>query len=192
MWQKVLQESSFHLLLLAFDRELAEEYGQKECGECGGRLHRSAYSRKPRGGPPDLPEDYALRESFCCGEDGCRRRVTPPSLRFLGRRVYLGAVVVLVSAMVHGVTAKRASSLHELCGVSVRTLRRWRHWWREQFVRTGLWRELRGRFANRVDESSLPASFLEQIHGGTEAERAVRALRLLLPLTAGANCLVDR
>lgn len=191
MWQKLLQESSFYLLLLAFDRDLAEEYRQKECGECGGRLHRSAYSRKPRGGPADLAEDYALRESFCCGEDGCRRRVTPPSLRFLGRRVYLGAVVVLVSAMVNGVTAKRAISLRELCGVSVRTLRRWRKWWQEQFVRSRLWRELRGRFANRVDESSLPASLLEQIHGGTEAERAVRTLRLLLPLTAGANCLVD-
>lgn len=191
MWQKLLRESSFFILLLAFDRDFAEEYRRKGCGECGGRLHRSAYSRKPRGGPPELPEDYAIRESFCCGEEGCRRRLTPPSLRFLGRRVYLGAVVVLVSAMVHGVTAKRASLMHELCGVSVRTLRRWRKWWREQFVRTRLWRELRGRFVNRVDESSLPASLLEQIHGGAEGERARRALRLLLPLTAGANCQVD-
>jgi hypothetical protein len=109
----------------------------------------------------------------------------------MGRRVYLGAVVVLVSAMVHGVTAKRASTIHELWGVSVRTLQRWRKWWREQFVRTRLWRELRGRFANRVNESSLPTSLLEQVHGGAEVERAVRALRLLLPLTAGANCLVE-
>ena len=191
MWQKLLQESSFYLLLLAFDQDLAEDYRQKGCGSCSGRVHRSAYSRKPRGGPAELAEDYAIRESYCCGEEGCRRRLTPPSLRFLGRRVYFGVVVVLVSAMVHGVTARRASSMHELCGVSVRTLRRWRKWWREQFVRTGVWRGLRGRFANRVDESSLPASLLEQIHGEAEAERALRALRLLLPLSAGANCLVD-
>jgi hypothetical protein len=100
-------------------------------------------------------------------------------------------VVVLVSAMVHGVTAKRASSMRELCGVSVRTLRRWRKWWREEFVHTRLWSGLRGRFAYRVDESLLPASLLEQIEGRGECERAVRALQLLLPLTAGANCVLD-
>ncbi len=126
MWQKLLQESSFFLLLLEFDRDLAEEFRGKGCGVCGGRLDRSAYRRKPRGGSDELGEDYAVRESFCCSEEGCRRRLTPPSLRFLGRRVYLGAVVVLVSAMVQGVTAKRARSMHELCGVSVRTLHRWR------------------------------------------------------------------
>jgi len=191
LWQKLLRESSFFLMLLAFDRDLAEEYRRKGCGPCGGRLHRSAYGRKPRGGPADLPEDYTIRESFCCSEEGCRRRLTPPSLRFLGRRVYLGAVVVLVSAMVHGVTASRASTLHRLCGVSVRTLRRWRKWWREEFVLTRVWGGLRGRFANRIDESFMPASFLEQIEGRGESERAIRALQLLLPLTAGANCVVD-
>lgn len=191
MWQKLIRESSFYLLLLAFDRDLAEEYRGKACGTCGGRLHRSAYSRKPRGGPPELEEDYAVRESFCCDEDGCRRRLTPPSMRFLGRRVYLGGVVVLVSAMVHGVTAKRASAMRELCGVNVRTLRRWRKWWSEEFARTCLWRRLRGRFVNRIDESFLPASLLEQIDGRGESERAIRALQLLLPLTAGANCVVN-
>lgn len=191
MWQKLLRESSFFLLLLAYDRDLAEEYRGRGCGVCGGRVDRSAYSRKPRGGPPDLGEDYAVRESFCCSEEGCRRRLTPPSLRFLGRRVYLGAVVVLVSAMVHGVTEKRARSMHELCGVSVRTLRRWRKWWREQFVRTRLWSGLRGRFADRVDASLLPASLLERIEGRGECERGVKALQLLLPLTAGAHCRVD-
>lgn len=191
MWQKLFRESSFFLLLLAFDRDLAQEYREKGCGTCGGRLDRSAYSRKPRGGPPDLPEDYAVRESFCCCEEGCRRRLTPPSVRFLGRRVYLGAVVVLVSAMVHGVTAKRASSMRELCGVSVRTLCRWRKWWREQFVRTRLWRGLQGRLSTRIDETFLPASLLERIEGRGDSERAVRVLELLLPLTAGTNCVVD-
>jgi hypothetical protein len=112
-------------------------------------------------------------------------------MRFLGRRVYLGAVVVLVSAMIHGVTAKRASSMHELCGVSARTLRRWRKWWREQFVGTRLWRGLRGRFVGQLDESLLPSSLLERIEGRGDSERAVRGLELLLPLTAGANCVVD-
>ncbi|NLS97786.1 MAG: hypothetical protein GXX96_37065 [Planctomycetaceae bacterium] len=34
--------------------------------------------------------------------DGCRKRTTPLSVRFLGRKVYLGAVVVLVAAMRQG------------------------------------------------------------------------------------------
>lgn len=117
--------------------------------------------------------------------------MTPPSVRFLGRRVYLGAVVVLVSAMAQGVTAKRASSLRELCGVSVRTLRRWRKWWRERFVRSRLWRELRGRFVPPVLECSVPVSMLERLEGNEPSERALRMLELLLPLTGGANCVVE-
>jgi len=31
------------------------------------------------------------RFSFCCARDGCRTRKTPPSFRFLGRKVYLAA-----------------------------------------------------------------------------------------------------
>ena len=64
-----------------------------------GMLHSARYPRKPRGGLDDLGPDYATRLSFCCAVDGCRRRTTPPSVRYLGRRVYLGAVVVLVTAM---------------------------------------------------------------------------------------------
>jgi hypothetical protein len=43
-------------------------------------------------------------------------------VRFLGRRVYLGAVVVLVTAMQAGITPARAQHLHDLLGVSRRTL----------------------------------------------------------------------
>jgi hypothetical protein len=43
--------------------------------------------------------------------------------------VCLGALLVLVSAMTGGATARRAAAMQELVGVSVRTLRRWRAWW---------------------------------------------------------------
>jgi hypothetical protein len=46
--------------------------------------------------PPFLMTNH--RFSFCCDRDGCRNRATPPSVRFLGRKVYLGAVVMLISA----------------------------------------------------------------------------------------------
>lgn len=189
MWQKVLRDSSFFVSLVHFDRDLAEGYRKEGCA-CGGSLHRAAYERKPRGGPSGLPEGFCVRESYCCSREGCRRRLTPPSLRFLGRHVYLGAVVLLVSVMVHGVTEKRATAMRELCGVSRRTLSRWRKWWRESFVVSELWRILRGRFVPPVNESRLPSSFLERIQREEACERVLGTLRLLLPLTAGARCVV--
>src|SRR3984893_16426162 len=70
-------------------------------------LHSARFRRKPRGGPAGLGEAYDQRLSFCCASDLCRKRMTPPSFRFFGRKVYLGAVVVLVSAMRQGATAAR-------------------------------------------------------------------------------------
>lgn len=189
MWQKLLRDSSFFLALLLFDRDIADGYRNEGC-VCGGRLHRAAYERKPRGGPAGLPNGFCVRESFCCSREGCRRRLTPPSLRFLGRRVYLGAVVLVVSTMVHGVTEKRAAAMRALCGVSRRTLSRWRKWWRESFVGTELWTILRGRFVPPVDEPILPSSLLERIEGQEASERVLGGLRLLLPLTAGSSCVV--
>ena len=79
---------------------------------------------------------YRYRLSFCCARDGCRKRVTPPSVRFLGRKVYLGAVVILVSAMRQGPTPRRVRELTELFGASRRTIYRWRDFWNEHFPKT--------------------------------------------------------
>jgi hypothetical protein len=190
LWQKILRDSSFFLALLLFDRDLAERTRNEGCA-CGGKLHRAAYFRKPRGEPFGLPEGFCVRESFCCCREGCRRRVTPPSLRFLGRRVYLAAVVVLVSAMVDGITEKRSAAMRELVGVSRRTLHRWRQWWRESFVRTEFWRTTRARFVPPVDSSDLPASLVERFEERSDSEKVLAVLGLLMPLTSGANCAVD-
>src|SRR5271157_4368665 len=65
-----------------------------------GPLHRSDYDRKPRGALiAPAGEAFVRRFSLCCGREGCRKRATPPSLRFLGRRVYLGAVVLVASML---------------------------------------------------------------------------------------------
>jgi hypothetical protein len=45
-------------------------------------------------------ESFDRRFSLCCGREGCRRRATPPSVRFLGRRVYVGAVVIVASVLI--------------------------------------------------------------------------------------------
>ncbi len=118
----LLCDSTLYLWLMEVDRDLARQAKAGNCLWCGGRLDSAVYPRKPRGGPADLADDYSTRLSFCCAQDNCRRRMTPPSVRFLGRKVYLGAVVVLLSAMLHGSTPPRAARLRELFGVSRRTL----------------------------------------------------------------------
>ncbi len=96
--------------------------------------------------------------------------------------MYLGAVVVLVSAMLRGVTSWRAAALWRMVGADRRTLERWRRWWREVFVDTPLWRDQRARFLPPVEEGGLVATLLERFAGSCRTQlRGV--LRLLLPLT---------
>lgn len=106
-------------------------------------------------------------------------------MRYLGRRVYLGAVVVLVTAMIGGVTATRAARLREWLGVTVRTLKRWRAWWRETFVATAFWRGAQGRFMPPVAIETLPAALLERF-AGAERTRLLHTLAFLAPVTTRA------
>jgi len=177
-----LQDSRLYAFLLKIDREIARQIQADGC-PCGGRLDRADYPRKPRGGPPDLGREYERRLSFCCAREGCRRRRTPPSVRFLGRKVYFGAVVLLVAAMKDGLTAKRVIQIRALLGVSRRTLWRWRKWWLEKFPASRFWAGKRSGFIPPVDAKNLPASFLERFLGDETRTRVIQALRFLAPMT---------
>ncbi|MFL9910491.1 hypothetical protein [Paraburkholderia sp. RL17-337-BIB-A] len=48
--------------------------------------------------PREAQPDCDFRHSVCCA--GCRRRTTPVSVRFLGRRVYAAAIMVTVCGSV--------------------------------------------------------------------------------------------
>ena len=98
----ILGQSKLWPLLFRLDVVLRDELQAKGCKHCGSRLDRADYERKPRGGPDLRGDVFQLRLSLCCSSPSCRRRATPPSTRFLGRRVYLGAAVVLVSALHQG------------------------------------------------------------------------------------------
>lgn len=190
MSRAALLDARVWQLLLMADRWTAEQARAEGC-RCGGRLHSARYRRKPRGGVPEqLREAYGWRESLCCA--CCRKRVTPPSVRFLGRRVYLGAVVVLVSAMTGGVTERRARSAKALVGVSVRTLQRWRAWWLGTFPRTLFWKGARGLLMPSVDEGRLPASLLERFPDRRRAagDGLIECLRFLGPITTRGGCLM--
>lgn len=182
MYHEFPRGATFWQFLFAVDQDLARTAREKSC-PCGGRLHRANYPRKPRGAE-DLPEAYGSRLSFCCERDGCRKRVTPPSARFLGRKVYLAAVVVLVSAMRQGPTPRRVRELSQLFGADRQTIARWQVFWREQFPQTAFWRVARGRLLLTAEVVLLPRSLLEVfLRSNDPCEDWGRLLRFLSPIT---------
>jgi hypothetical protein len=170
MWHELLGDTRLYELLLRVDVDLAREAQKGRCPYCGGPLHVSNYPRKPQGEELSeaLGDLYAQRLSFSCGEEGCRRRTTPPSVRFLGRRVYLAAIVVLVTGLRHGATGSRAAALgaHMSSRISRQTLSRWVGWWRTTFPATRCWGALRGFFSPAPGSGELPMSLLSLVGSG--------------------------
>ena len=180
MCHTLLQDPKLYALLSLIDHEHAAEVRAAGCG-CGGVLHSARYPRKPRGGPPELRQTYNSRLSFCCAQ--CRRRHTPMSVRYLGRRVYLATVVVLACAMLTGITGRRASQLSATLNVPLRTLERWRHWWMVDFVKTPFWRSVFARFMPPVALATMPAGLLSRFTANDLASRLTQSLRFLAPLS---------
>ena len=166
------------------DKELAEKaYGKGCCEHCdGGKLHCANYERKPRGGPEEVMNRWNRRHSFCCNLEGCRKRKTPPSVRFLGSKVYVGVVVVLVAAVMYGPNARRVDQLHEALGIDKRTLNRWRQWWLEVFVEKSFWKVNRARFMPVLDEAVMPYGLVEKFKA-TQREGLMDLMKFLAPIT---------
>ena len=190
MYQALLSDANFHQQLLEFDRDLAAMARDGGCGFCSGRLHSARYLRKSRGVPRAMSEEYRHRFSFCCAEDGCRKRVTPASLRFLGRKVYLATIVTLVSALQHGVTPARLRRLSAALGIDRRTVARWRQWWLCGVAAGRFWRANAAAFMPPVDITRLPASLLDRF-AGDAGQRLLAVLRWLAPITGGASWAQD-
>lgn len=179
----ILGDPRLEVILPRVDEDLAEQVREEGCPSCGGRLDRARYPRKPRS-LGELGAAWNRRGSFCCAEEGCRRRRTPPSVRFLGRRIYVGVVVVLVSALVQGLTARRLRALRASLGLEIdsRTLERWRRWWKEAFPASAFWKAARAHLLPPVEESELPRSLLARFASHT-LEGLVAALRWLAPIS---------
>jgi hypothetical protein len=176
-------EREFFALLEQEDARIAQQVAAEGCAECGGPLHRSDYERKPRGALFAAGAEESVRRlSLCCGREGCRQRATPPSLRFLGRRVYVGAVVIAASMV--GLVLQAAGALRKATGVPARTVRRWLCWWQGAFLSTEVFVAVRARLVE-VAVTALPASIVERL-AGTEEERMRTMLVLLAPLTTGS------
>jgi len=181
----------FFASLTEVDAQMARAVAARGCRWCGGALHRADYQRKPRGGLlAEAGEAFTRRHSLCCAVEGCRRRTLPPSLRFLGRRVYVEAVVVLASMVVQLV-----STIREACiatGVPGWTLRRWSAWWRGAFVQSPTWALLRARLSPPPPtEADLPRSLFVRLSDEVQRRRgppaASEVCRLLAQLLAPAT-----
>jgi hypothetical protein len=107
-------------------------------------------------------------------------------VRFLGRKVYLGAMVVLVMAMEHGLSAKRRKQLIEQLDLYPQTLARWRRWWRKIFPASRCWQANRGHFIPPVDVSQLPGALLGRLSGEDLPHRVCLLLHLLAPVTTAS------
>jgi hypothetical protein len=181
----------FFAMLAEFDARIARQVAAAGCRHCGGPLHQGNYERKPRGVEiAAAGEAFSLRHSLCCGWDGCRKRTLPPSLRFLGRRVYLGAVVLLASVVALVAPALRVARALTL--VPELTLHRWGTWWRTAFPDSPTWVELRARFRPPPpDQALLPSSLVVRLGADLAEARGDPSLgdicevaaRLLAPVT---------
>ena len=181
MCHALLYSPGFLAMLLHIDQEFAQQARELGC-PCSGALHRSDYPRKPRDCPAAVRAQHCTRLSFCCAV--CRRRVTPQSVRFLARRVYLALTVVLVSARPAGPTPA-AAALGAALGVTRHTLARWRQWWVQRFPGTGLWRVACAQFMPPLAQASLPGALIERFGDSTQA--LMRLLHWLSPISVAGS-----
>ena len=185
MYHPLLTDARFHNSLFDLDRLIAEQVRQEQCRLCHGNLHQSHFPRKPRGVPEDTDPDYSIRFSYCCGTEGCRKRFTPPSMRFLSRKVYSSVVIILIFLLKPETDESRIEKLNTLLGttLSVETLRRWRHFWTKDIPQTHTWRRLA---FSSTHAQNLPVSLLALFEQAGE-QALIMGLKLILPLTAGEH-----
>jgi len=161
MLSELHQKASLFSLLHRIDLDLAKQIQIKGCPFCGGLLHQSNYARKPRGGPADIPEEYLIRQSLCCGDPDCRRRTQPPSSLFMGRRVYWGCVILVVMTLRQGrLVGASIAKMERMFSISRQTIKRWIAWFRDEFPQSAQWYRLRGRVVCTVSNDELPAALV--------------------------------
>lgn len=126
---------------MRIDADLAETARRQRCPHCGGVLHSAAYERKGRPGA-EKPPGWDRFHGLCCAREGCRRRVRPPSVRFLGRSPFSAALVLLVGVLATSGAMRKIAQLAKLLGVSHRTIHRWLGLWKSLTRPASAWWKL--------------------------------------------------
>lgn len=184
MYHEILKNSSFHALFVHIDDELAETVRVAACPFCSGPLYQANYPRSSLGLPASHREHYESRRSFCCGD--CRKRTTTPSVRFLGRRRFPAAIILLITAFMSSASRRRHHQVTCYFGIhiSLRTLGRWRRWWRDCFIGTAFWKQAKALLPVKTIVGPFPRQLLV-IFPGRLNQKLVNALQFLAPMTAG-------
>jgi hypothetical protein len=109
-------------------------------------------------------------------------------VRFLGRKVYVGALVVVITAMRHGPSPRRVRELSALFGVDRRTIARWQEFWREYVPQTHFWKIAGAPLALHCDLTTLPLSLLTTfVRHSNDHEGWGRLLRFLSPIMSATG-----
>lgn len=185
MSHKNLFNANFNFLLKKIDEELAYVVCQEACVYCGGLLDQSNYPRSPMGLPLAFRDEYDERLSFCCRR--CRKRTTPPSVRFFGRRWFPAPLFMLISVLDSGINERRLEQIRRYFGivVSESTWKRWRRWWRESFKKTLFWKGAKGQVPAVVETTLAFPRALFNVFKGDLPEKIRLLLKFLSPLTGG-------
>lgn len=187
----ILADPQLFVTLFRIDADLSAQAKARGCPYCQGSLHQADYGRKPRF-PTPLDWRSCRRHSLCCGQEGCRRRTMPPSTRFLGRRVYLAVLVILVTYLCHGATSRRVDRLTREFDIDPATLARWRQWWREEFPATNFWHQHQAGFFTLASAGQEPLVMLvehyliDPVHDPPKTEDVHSLLLFLAPLSTSA------
>jgi hypothetical protein len=182
MLAELLKKTSLFHLLYLIDLDLAALKREGRCPHCGGPLHQANYRRKPRGGPVEIPEECCIRQSLCCGSEGCRKRCAVESCLFMGRRVYWRSVILVVMALRQKrPESSSAGELVRMFGISRKTLMRWFDYFQEAYARSMEWQRARGRLSSYVANDRLLGSLLEHCldHAADAVSGLVSCCRLL-------------
>jgi hypothetical protein len=184
MSHNFLLNTSFHNKLLEIDQKTAEQVRTQGCRHCGGELHQANYPRIGFGIHSNIAAVYATRLSFCCAR--CRRRTTPPSIRFFGQRRFIAATFVLLCALRLSPSDKHQEQLARRLGItlSLSTWKRWRAWWHYDFLQTRFWAEAKSHVVLIITEPPLPKALLQYFSGKHSLEpRLILLLQWLSPLS---------
>lgn len=179
-------ESSFYNILLKIDEDTLAQAKLKGCQTCGGKLDQAHFPRKPRGFQEAVyPPGFELRFSLCCREDGCRKRITTASVRFMGRKVYLMLFILLTSSS----SEAHLTRLCRLTKLPRSTLERWRHFWGRDFLKSKFWRMKRSLFMPPLDEVNILGCLFHRLRQSGD-DGGLSVLKFLAPAFAPVEVIV--
>ena len=181
-------DSSYYLFLEQCDKDSLVAMQLVGCIHCSGVLDLANYKRKARAFKNQQLEPM-LRYSLCCRSEGCRKRHAPPSVRFMGRKVFLSFFILLASSLPAAKAEVSCERLARDLGVSRFTLKRWLLLWRERFFNSSFWRRSRGCFSPCFPKELIPESLLGAFKCGDDfnVENWVKLLLFIAPFAADCS-----